>query len=119
MDSTTHFIVVTGKSLSRLTALMEQAAPVLDARGGRRLRGAMLKELHFALGCLQAANNSTIPGFDGSQDVGNFLMREVLAMRAIKPPLRGRRGPQLEPAQRTSAPHLRVVGGTDMEGGAA
>jgi hypothetical protein len=62
MDCTSHFVGVTAKSLSRLSTLIEQAAALLDERGGRRLRTAIVKETHFALGALQAADNS-VRGF--------------------------------------------------------
>lgn len=49
MDCTPHFVKVAGESLSRLTALIEQAAALLDQRGSLRVRAAILKELHLSM----------------------------------------------------------------------
>jgi hypothetical protein len=109
MDNTTHFIGVTGEALSRLAALIEQAANVLDTRGGRRLRSRIIRETHLALCALRAADSSTLG------PAGDFLAREINRIGA----LHGAR--QLEPASQRIQPrsHLRIVGGTDMEGSAA
>jgi hypothetical protein len=101
--STLHFARVVGKSLSRLTALIEQAAAVLDQRGSLRVRTAILKELHFALGTVQAIHTSeTWDGMDESTLIP-FLNSEIDRMRGM---VRGKR----------PRPALRIVGGTDMEG---
>jgi hypothetical protein len=102
-----HFVKVTSESLSRLTDLIEQVAGVLDQRGTLRVRTAIVRELHFALCVLRAANNSAIPGYDGER--AGFLAAEIERAGAL-------RGTAAERAAMTNhSPRLRIVGGTDME----
>lgn len=103
MTDTQHFARVAGKSLSRLTTLVEQAAEVLDQRGSLRLRTAILKELHFALGTVRAIHTSET--WDGAdvRTLAPFLNAEIERVQTIR---RGGKG----------RPALAIVAGTDMEG---
>jgi hypothetical protein len=103
MDNTRHFVAVTAASLSRLAAAVEEAAAVLDQRGGRRARAQIVKEAHFALGALQALDNSLSDFAAGLAPPTPLLRAEVDRLKTLRA---GGRLPAV----------LRIVGGTDMEG---
>jgi hypothetical protein len=93
-----HFVSLTGESLSRLSALVEQAAALLDQRGSLRLRKSIVRELHMKLSAVRAIHTAETGDFDHP-----FLNAEFERMGTIK------RGG-------TGRPALAIVAGTDMEG---
>jgi hypothetical protein len=93
MDSTQHFVGLAAKGLSRLSTLIEQAAALLDERGGRRVRKAMLQEMHMVLVNIRAADNS-LRGFACGGEPSPLLEIEIDRMCQVK------RGAQPRPALR-------------------
>lgn len=90
--TTRHFVKVTSESLSRLTVLIEEAASLLDERGGRATRTRILKEAHFAVGALRAVDNSVSGFADGSPSPLNLLQDEVERLGRLKAPTTQRLG---------------------------
>jgi hypothetical protein len=104
MDSTRHFVVATAASRSRLAALIEEAAAVLDQRGSRRLRTNIVKEAQFALGVLRAIDNAAAGFACGDVPPSNLLDAEIKRLGDLR-------------AGRGLPVTLRVVAGTAFNDG--
>lgn len=87
-----HFVKVTSESLSRLTVLIEEAATLLDERGGRVTRTRILKEAHFAVGALRAVDNSVCGIADGAASSRDLLRAECQRLGQLKAPATERLG---------------------------
>lgn len=81
MSHAAHFARVAAADMRRLTALIEQAATVLDQRGTLRLRTAILKELNGALGAVEAIHTSET--WDGHSPHGLLLGAESNRVRGL------------------------------------
>lgn len=91
-SATRHFVKVTSESLSRLTVLIEEAAALLDERGGRVTRTRILKEAHFAVGALRAVDNSVSGIVDGGTSARDLLRDECERLGRLKAPATERLG---------------------------
>ncbi|TAJ82893.1 hypothetical protein [Reyranella sp.] len=120
--TTRHFVKVTSESLSRLTVLIEEAASLLDERGGRVTRTRIFKEAHFAVGALRAVDNSVCGMVDGARAPHDSLRDESERLGRLKAPAterlghEARQGRQIATLKRHVGTGLRLVVDNTMQG---